>query len=68
MDELEHEDLVNALLEIIHEENQADLKARAAHLVGNFKRERRYEGKRTAAQEKLFNFLDSVTITKRTEQ
>ncbi len=65
---MEHEDLVDELLELIEAENNADLQARAAHMIGNFKKERRYEAMRVKAQEALFQFLDSVTITKRTEQ
>lgn len=65
---MEHEDLVDELLELIEAENKADLQARAAYMAGNIKKSRHYAGLRVKAQEALLRFLDSVTITKRTEQ
>lgn len=65
---MEHEDLVDELLELIEAENKADLQARAAYMVGNIKKSRHYAGLRVKAQEALLQFLDSVTITKRTDR
>lgn len=60
---IDHEDLVHELLEIPDAQAKATLRAKAEHMCGNFDRAKKYEGRAVQAQEKLFAFLDRVTIT-----